>query len=285
MDTVTFVQEQVTLNTILHPTMQVAPANDLKHLIRHFLLYYPSTGKSPMNFFSDGSPGIVVPLVQSELPFLPQTGLAKGGFLVYGLMEEVIKIPAPPAYGMIIIVLQPYALSILTGLSAKKLKNKIFRFSELFNCSPESLQVAIKHEKNVSDILILLEDYFRKISIQVTPNYRLLQESLFKMQQSKGKIKINELTPHLPISERHLERHFDFYIGISPKKFNGILRINHFLKLLRAPNQQFSPIQAAVEAGFYDQAHLNNAFKAWTGTSPLKYLSLSDPLAMNLFTS
>ncbi|MFC4143507.1 helix-turn-helix transcriptional regulator [Pedobacter mendelii] len=264
--------------------MQIVPSDGLKLIIRHFLIYYPSTSNSVMRFFSDGSPGIVVPLSYSLLPFLKNQELQKGELLAYGLIEHPIIIPPPPAFGMIVIVLQPYALAFLSGMKPNLLKNRILPLSALLGPSAYLLKTAVEGLSDEDEIIKELEKFFFDLLSNLPPTDELLRESLYLMKQSYGKISINELLRGLSVSERLLERRFDRFIGISPKKLNGILRINHYLKLLRDPNQLYTQVQAALEAGFYDQAHLNNSFKEITGTSPLKYLASSDPLAINLFS-
>lgn len=264
--------------------MQIAPSDGLEHLIRHFIIYHPSSGDSPMRFFSDGNPGIVIPLFNGVLPFLENTRSKKGAFIVYGLVEHYIDIPPPPSGGMMIVVLQPYTLGLVTAIPSKKLKNNVFTFSDVFRSHADYLQNAIREWDNIQDIIILIEDFFLKISANLPVMDSVMSKCLNQMHQYKGNIHINELLGHLSLTERNLERRFEHYIGIPPKKFTGILRINNFLKLLRSADTSLPPLQAAIEAGFYDQAHLNNNFKKRTGTTPLKYLGQSDPVAMNLFT-
>ncbi|MBB5621911.1 AraC-like DNA-binding protein [Pedobacter cryoconitis] len=264
--------------------MQIVPSDGLKVIIRHFLIYHPSTSNSVMTFFSDGNPGIVVPLSYSRLPFLHNQKLQEGELIAYGLMEHPIIIPPPPACGIIVIVLQPYALAFLSGIKPERLKNCILPLSALFGLSASFLQMAIRGLNDEGAIIKELERFFFNLLSTLPPTDELLRESLYHMKQSNGKISIQELLRGLFVSERLLERRFDRFIGISPKKLNGILRINHYLKLLRDPNHVYTPVQAAIEAGFYDQAHLNNKFKEITSTSPLKYLASLDPLAMNLFS-
>lgn len=263
--------------------MQIPPSNSLAHLIRHHLIYHPRSEDRPMRFFCDGSPGIVIPLGDSTLPFSNRFRIRKGELMVYGLMEQAIDIPPPPVSGMLIIVLQPYSLSLISGIASKKLKNNIFRFHELFGDLVCPLQEAISGAGNVNEIIELIESFFLRISADLPPIDGIITGSVALMQARKGVLNLPEMLKYLPISERQLERKFDQYIGVPPKKLNGIFRINHYLKLLRNPQKTHSALQAAIEAGFYDQAHLNNQFKVLTGTSPLKYLSASDPLAMNLF--
>lgn len=265
--------------------MQIAPSNGLAHLIRHYLIYHPQSDAKPMRFFCDGSPGIVIPIGNSALPFLDQARARNGELLVYGLMEHAIDIPPPPVSGMVVIVLQPYTLALISGIESKKLKNNTFRFYDLIGDLVYPFQEAIGSTENVNEIIDQVEDFFFRLCTHIPPADPIITGCLALMQARKGNLNLSEMLSYLPISERQLERKFDQYIGVPPKKLSGIFRINHYLKLLRNPDKTHSALQAAIEAGFYDQAHLNNQFKVLTGTSPLKYLSASDPVALNLFNS
>ena len=264
--------------------MQIAPNKNLEHFIRHFLVYHPKQGEFPLTFFSDGSPGIVIPLGNSILPEVKNQIFARGQFMAYGLFERHIDIPPLPLSGVIVIVLQPYALSILCNVSAQKIKNSVFSFADLFGSKGKHLQQRLKGESTVLEIIGRVEEFFLDFAAQLEwEDYNFLA-SLTALQKNKGRIRISDLVQCSNLSERQLERKFDHYIGISPKKFTGILRMNHYLKLIRNSTDNNSLLQAAVEAGFYDQSHLNNNFKIITGISPIIYLRSSDPIAMNLFT-
>jgi AraC-like DNA-binding protein len=263
--------------------MQIAPDKNLEHLIRHFLIYHPSQEELPLAFFSDGSPGIVIPLEGSVFPKVKNHVFSPGELLAYGLFEHYIDIPPLPLCGIIIVVLQPHSLSILCKIPARKIKNSIISFTNLFGREGKSLQQALQRESSVLEIIAKVEGFFHKKAAQLQWEDQAFLQSLSALQENKGIVRISDLIQYTSISERQLERKFKHYIGISPKKFTGILRMNHYLKLIRESSDKNSLVQAAVEAGFYDQSHLNNNFKLITGISPITYLKSSDPLAMNLF--
>jgi AraC-like DNA-binding protein len=89
---------------------------------------------------------------------------------------------------------------------------------------------------------------------------------------------IEALATELGVGRRTLERTFQTTIGISPKRYAGILRTQHFLKALHQPE---SLTRLAYEFGYYDQSHLIRDFKAKTGITPGKYFAARDALAVN----
>ena len=76
-------------------------------------------------------------------------------------------------------------------------------------------------------------------------------------------------------SERQFRRRFQEVVGIAPKTFARILR---FQRALRAM-ERADLLPVALECGYYDQAHFNREFKAFTGETPVEYSSKRRPLA------
>ena len=74
------------------------------------------------------------------------------------------------------------------------------------------------------------------------------------------------------VSDRSLRRHTMGTTGLSPYFFHQIQRAQHATLLL----QQGTPIaQAAIEAGYTDQAHMTKAVKALIGLTPAQVIARS----------
>jgi AraC-like DNA-binding protein len=78
-------------------------------------------------------------------------------------------------------------------------------------------------------------------------------------------LRIEELARELALGVRQLHRRFTSAVGLSPKRFAKVARIRRAIELagLQAP---WAGI--AVDAGFYDQAHLIGEFHALAGVTP-----------------
>jgi AraC-like DNA-binding protein len=77
----------------------------------------------------------------------------------------------------------------------------------------------------------------------------------------------------LAVSERQLERRFRDRVGVSPKLFASLRRFALATKIAATSR---SLTRAAVDAGYYDQPHLNRDFRRFSGMTPGAWLRMSD---------
>jgi AraC-like DNA-binding protein len=81
----------------------------------------------------------------------------------------------------------------------------------------------------------------------------------------RGDFTTADLAEAARVSPFHLIRTFHQHVGVPPAAYRRELRVRAAQRLLEAG---WPPAQAAIECGFYDQAHLNRNFKAFTGLTP-----------------
>jgi AraC-like DNA-binding protein len=79
--------------------------------------------------------------------------------------------------------------------------------------------------------------------------------------------RVDRLAPELGFSERQLRRRFAVAVGYGPKTLQRVLRLRRFLRADPA-----SLAQAALEAGYSDQAHLTRECRDLTGLTPSRLL-------------
>ncbi len=84
--------------------------------------------------------------------------------------------------------------------------------------------------------------------------------------------KVASVAEDLGISERHLRRVFREQVGMSPKDFFRLMRFERTLKAARR-GRDFSWSDIAVDAGYYDQAHLIADFRSIAGATPREFLA------------
>lgn len=77
---------------------------------------------------------------------------------------------------------------------------------------------------------------------------------------------VADLARGVGVSVRSLERSFRACLGMSPKMFLRLIRLQHTLAGLSDPRQDHAELAAAC--GFADQAHMIHEFNALTGRSP-----------------
>lgn len=93
-----------------------------------------------------------------------------------------------------------------------------------------------------------------------------------------GRLSISRLATQLGVTIRTLSRAFDRAIGLTPKTLARVARLNRAAALLREGR---AAADVALDAGFYDQSHLVNEFRALAGLSPARWLDLDPALAVH----
>lgn len=98
----------------------------------------------------------------------------------------------------------------------------------------------------------------------------MISAALEIIKQAQGNLRTEDLAAQLCISIGRLEKRFRKTVGISPKKYASMIRMETILRNHRASN---ALTQTAYEAGYFDQAHFNRDFKLHTGLSPKQLFS------------
>jgi AraC-like DNA-binding protein len=99
----------------------------------------------------------------------------------------------------------------------------------------------------------------------------LIPASLTMLRQREGLLPIPELARELAIGQRQLERLYQSQVGMSPKQYAQLLRIEKARLALKHLNEQTTTTLAA-ELDFYDQSHFIREFRAVIGMTPAAYM-------------
>jgi AraC-like DNA-binding protein len=93
----------------------------------------------------------------------------------------------------------------------------------------------------------------------------LIVEAVRIIYQTKGTIRIKELSERLFISQSPFEKRFRKLVGTTPKKFASIVRFNAVLDDLGSTK---TLMDICYDNNFFDQAHFIKDFKQYTGDAP-----------------
>jgi AraC-like DNA-binding protein len=97
--------------------------------------------------------------------------------------------------------------------------------------------------------------------------------SLHLLREQRGGIRIKTAADVLFISQRQLQRLYQTHVGMTPKQYAQLLRIEDArakLKSLLRPTPSSTEIGIAL--GFTDQSHFIREFKAVVGMTPYQYM-------------
>jgi AraC-like DNA-binding protein len=99
-----------------------------------------------------------------------------------------------------------------------------------------------------------------------------------RILRAKGQVRVEELARGLGVSRRRLERQFARELGVTPKCYARIVRLNGVLAALDE-GERGPAVELALEAGYFDQPHLLREFRSLAGRSPRARRELDGELA------
>lgn len=99
----------------------------------------------------------------------------------------------------------------------------------------------------------------------------MLNDCLNQINLSNGNITVKELHESVGVSKSTLVQQFSKNIGVTPKEYCRIEKLNYFLDSYKS-KPDYSLTELAYHCGYYDQSHLIKDFQYFLNTSPKKYL-------------
>ncbi len=98
-----------------------------------------------------------------------------------------------------------------------------------------------------------------------------LLNAVYYMLKTSGRAKISDICEYTSVTERRLERIFNYNMGVSPKTFSSLLRYQLLWQdMVKYPDLRI--MDAVEKYGYTDQAHLLRDFKRRHLTTPSQAL-------------
>lgn len=86
---------------------------------------------------------------------------------------------------------------------------------------------------------------------------------------SRGEARVHEIAAALGLGTRDLHRRFQSQVGFGPKALQRVMRFRRFVRgLAPVAGGHVSLAQAALDAGYADQAHLSRECRSLCGSTP-----------------
>jgi AraC-like DNA-binding protein len=144
--------------------------------------------------------------------------------------------------------------------------------SSVYKLTDETIEFDQKQspdlESTVKYFTAYLDHFFLKI---LSKPKRSIAPLVADIQNREGRISVDALADKYFTTARQLQRHFNEYLGISPKEFINLVRYQSALDKIRNNPENKSLAELAFESGYYDHSHLTNEIKKYTGSPPVQF--------------
>jgi AraC-like DNA-binding protein len=263
--------------------MQLVPSPELSGLVKHYLIIENQVNRTHLyRFFPDGHAGFVFTYADPFIQYYAtEPPLTLPNSFVYGQANRYHNLLSGKKIGMLIVVLQPWGLYTLSGIPGNETTNNQLSLSSVFGNDGSDLQEQILNDADNASRIKRIELFLLKRWRGFSYESVAVQAAIQHIHQTRGATTVQELTQQLSVTERSLERRFDKVVGIRPKQFARIIRLQHCLKIHRE-NPALTLTELAYSTGYYDQAHFIREFTNLVGITPTQYDANAQRLAVNL---
>lgn len=232
----------------------------------------------------------------NETPLLSQRVIPNGYIeLIIHLTESHCELlqgrdyQSSPDYTLIGLFLEPYDVHFREKVRVFGIRFKPERISHVFGLPASEIHAAfadmasfagrnfreytsrIRDADSVDEMIRLSEKYLLGNVNRSKMTLYYLNRAAEIIRRKKGLISMEELADKAYISIRQLEREFRQKIGISPKNYMRIARLNEVNRII-GKGRRLPLTDVSYACGYSDQAHFIRDFKHFTGESPKNFI-------------
>ena len=108
--------------------------------------------------------------------------------------------------------------------------------------------------------------------------YGVLKRAIAEIDRSGGQITLSDLAASVGMSAPHFQRLFSKWVGVSPKKYQQYLTLEHSKQLL---SEHHSLLDAALESGLSGTGRLHDLFITWEAMTPGEFAKKANGLTIS----
>lgn len=201
-------------------------------------------------------------------------------FLLIGLYSLPYKVNFKGTVDVFGVRFKPEGFYQLFGIPASEF---IEDYTDLESLSMHKFRdhcQTLREATEIKEQISLTEQFFRKNLSGSKINLYYLNKAADLIRKSDGLITVEELSSRIFISKRQLEREFKQKIGISPKSYMRLARLNKVNRIIKE-GKRVELSDLAYICGYSDQAHFIRDFKRFTGEAPKVFINDLDEFIVN----
>ena len=191
---------------------------------------------------------------------------------VVGTMTRAFVVPPDEHASWIGVRFRPGCAPALLDIPASELTNLSVPLSDVWRDAAPLLERLHEDAPLASRASLIAGALARRLAQGRAAPAREVLAAVDRISASGGNLAIGSLAPALGVSRQHLARAFAREVGVPPKTFARVVRLRRLLDRVRdASRADWSTL--ALDAGYYDQAHLIAEFRELTGLTPTRWLA------------
>jgi AraC-like DNA-binding protein len=195
------------------------------------------------------------------------------GIIICGQKTGFFDVLPTGKISMLSVQFFPHSAGLFFNIPVNELANETLDLNDIIGTTARELEEQLNDLPKLEDKVKLIEDFlYLRLSCKTEYNWSRIYHNISLINQSKGKITLDQLASDACLSRKQHDRIFKRMVGLAPKQFLKVIR---FQFTLYAHQQQ--PIESLTElayrCGYYDQSHMINDFRELSGITPKQYFN------------
>lgn len=220
--------------------------------------------------FAEKSPRLFFHCPKNGSDFLDSEGKELPTSFVEGINTGLSTVTLSKDAYIIGVCFFPDAIKDIFNVSPEEFKNNKINLSYLK--ADDFLNKLIKADALEERLQIIYHFFYDKIYYSKSSSkskelQHIVQNNILKYDSS-----LDAIAGDLRISRRHLERVFKEHVGISPQKYQSILRFEKSIEMIKKGENL---IHLTFELDYTDQSHFIKEFKKYSSLTPSQFLKMN----------
>jgi AraC-like DNA-binding protein len=192
------------------------------------------------------------------------------GSVVHGPQWSYYRAGPKPPGAVAGVAFRPGAAAAVLGLPMAELADQHVPLSTLWGRCGLDLQERLLAAAGPAEVFSILEEKLAARIHRPLLVHPAVAHALTALSPSGSAVRIADLQRAAGCSPRHFIQLFRAAVGLTPKHYHRVQRLNGALRLLASGGSRgLAGIAAA--AGYADQAHFNREFRELAGITPTQY--------------
>ncbi len=175
-----------------------------------------------------------------------------------------------------IVQFKPGWSASLLGVAANLLTDRIVPIEDIWGRAGSDLYFDLLAARNLSE---LVEQLSRAVALRMRQSIEPASARLARrgaLLFERGEVHVERVADQLGVTARHLRRAFIQNVGVGPKEFARAARLQRAVRIASTSKDWG---RVALDAGYYDQAHLIADFRQLIGLTPGAFSRRADGTA------
>jgi AraC-like DNA-binding protein len=221
-----------------------------------------------------GSMELVINLYEDKIPLFDCSSRSPSGstngMMICGVHSESFIINNDSQISMMGVHFKPGGNAPFFTLPAGELHNQRISLDELWQGRTAELRDRLLESPTVATRFGVLEQFLLMV-MKPLDQYTAIAMALQKFEREPT-TRVSEVTDKIGFSTRHFNQLFRDRVGLTPKLFCRVRRLQQVLDLVSG-KEQVDWADIAIACGYFDQAHFIHDFRMLAHCTPTEYLS------------